>query len=131
VSGGAEPWAGPGQPDCDVYWGTHGCGLVEGHPEPDRHVCGYRVDGACSEIRWAQDPRTGLWVWDWRFSSDGVTFGGQAFPTQAFGVDVPADRHVSPGVVDMVHAVRQSAGELAVMRGGRWVRASDGAPWID
>lgn len=116
---------------CRVFWGSHGCGLERGHGEPDRHLCWDPEDGLCSAIEWAQDERTGLWVWDWRFSGEGQTLGGTAFPTQAFGEDVPDDQLVSRAAVDTVHAVRQSVGELAVMRDGKWVRASDGAPWSD
>jgi hypothetical protein len=115
--------------DCRVYWGSHGCELGRGHPEPDRHVCA-DDGGLCSEIRWTQDPRTGLWVWDWRFSTDGVVVDpGQAFPAAVWGEDLPADRQTDHDAAELVHALRQSAGELPVMRDGKWVRAGDGSAW--
>lgn len=116
---------------CRVFWGSHGCGLERGHAGwLERHVCGDAGDGPCSEIRWVQDPRTGLWIWDQRYwTSDGPEPDDVPYPAMAFGEDLPPGQLVSLAAVDTVHAVRQSAGELPVMRDGKWVRAGDGAPW--
>lgn len=65
--------------DCNLFWGSHGCDLPEGH-EGD-HTCGSRdPEGICSQFRFVHpdsmkgevrfyyltDPRTwGEWKPDW------------------------------------------------------------------
>lgn len=127
MSGG---WAGSGEASCDVFWGSHGCGLAKGHPDQDRHVCGDSGDGMCSTVSWAQDEHTGLWVWDWRFSDDGETAQGTAYVPGVWGADLPVDRQVSDETTELVRAVRESAGLLPVMIDGQWRKVS-GEPWAD
>lgn len=122
-----DGWAGQGTA-CAVFWGSHGCGLASGHDNQDLHVCGDSSDGVCSTVSWAQDEHTGLWLWDLHFNDGGT---GAWYPTAVFGEDVPADRVPAQGAVDIVRAARQSAGLLAVLRDGKWVKAGTGEPWTD
>jgi hypothetical protein len=70
---------------CNLYWGSHGCDLVEGHAGTI-HECGSRdEEGPCCQYNEAADPeRRARWPEEFDAKDNVTTWGDWAPFSQAF-----------------------------------------------